>query len=391
MILSQLLIPSRGEVRLRSPDQVYENVVSSWNQVVETHDAGLMDPKHSSELFSPGLSSSEAWHHYSAGQAGVVDSARFLITFSLVPSVQTGGSPLHIAASLGHLDQVKQVLQDGARVDEVKEDGNTALHSASIMGHETVVRLLVEEGAQVEATGNSGATPLMMAAALGHDHVVRALLEAGAKADTKHRFGGTTALHFAAEVGRLEVMRTLCDHGADPESEKSTGGTALHTAADANMTQAVRVLVEECGADINKLLMRDTTALYLAAQRGFTQVVAELIRLEARVNHVMPRGQQRSDLISLSGDSAHTGYYPLKNTELGNGATALHAAVENGHLETAELLLQHGAVQSNSMEGATPLIIALQYKHPHIAIMLLQDQWSDPRINDKVNLNAMKS
>ena len=78
------------------------------------------------------------------------------------------------------------------------------------------------------------------------------------------------------------------------------------------------------------------------------------------------------------------GFYPVKNTEIGNGATALHAAVENGHLETTAVLLQSGAMQYDSMEGATPLVIALQYKHPDIALLLLQDEWDDPKINSKV-------
>ena len=97
-------------------------------------------------------------------------------------------------------------------------------------------------------------------------------------------------------------------------------------------------------------------------------------------------------------------YYSAKNTERGNGATALHASVENGHAEASfmlptptltltlmtltltltlmtlpltltltqanRMLLGRGARQLPSMEGATPLIIALQYRHPAIALDL---------------------
>merc|ERR1719427_517361 len=118
--------------------------------------------------------------------------------------------------------------------------------------------------------------------------------------------------------------------------------------------------------------MKDTTPLYLAAQRGFTGVVLELLRLGASPNFVMPQGKTSTQMIPASGDGSG-GFYPVKNTEVGNGATALHAAVENGHLETARVLLEGGAVQSNSMEGATPLVIALQYRHPRIALLLLED------------------
>jgi ankyrin repeat protein len=57
--------------------------------------------------------------------------------------------------------------------------------------------------------------------------------------------------------------------------------------------------------------------------------------------------------------------------QVGNGATALHAAVENGHLDCAVTLLRLGAKQTTAMQGASPLLIALQYRHPDIAIALL--------------------
>ena len=41
-------------------------------------------------------------------------------------------------------------------------------------------------------------------------------------------------------------------------------------------------------------------------------------------------------------------------------------------MAAVELLLARGAAQTDSMEGATPLIIALQYHHPEIALRLLR-------------------
>ena len=379
----EVLLPTKGRSSIGNPAQLLEHVAASWDTVVEPHQAGLMDPKQSSAVAAAGLSSEEAWHHFQAGQAGVVDSARFLITFSMVPSVQTGGTRLHIAAAMGQVDQVRELLDNGVRIDEAKDDGTTALHSAATMGHAEVVRLLVEEGAWVEATGNSGATPLMMAASMGHLGAVQALLDGGANPDTGHNYGKSTALHFAAEVGRDDVVRELCNRGAKVEAEKVTGGTALHSAADANQPATVRVLVEHCKADVNRLLMKDTTPLYLAAQRGFTEVVVMLLSLGADANYVMPRGTSSTQMIHLS-EGGNEGFYPMKNTEIGNGATALHAAVENGHLEATKVLLEAGAVQSNSMEGATPLVIALQYKHPNIALLLLEDGYPDPHLDAQV-------
>jgi hypothetical protein len=53
-------------------------VHSVWEEVVEKHQDGLLDPRASSLSASSSLSAEEAWYHYSASQKGVVDSARYV-------------------------------------------------------------------------------------------------------------------------------------------------------------------------------------------------------------------------------------------------------------------------------------------------------------------------
>ena len=56
-------------------------------------------------------------------------------------------------------------------------------------------------------------------------------------------------------------------------------------------------------------------------------------RLRRRVqsNYVTPAGKLKGEMQVYGEEKAN--YYKSKNNEVGNGATALHAAVENGHLE----------------------------------------------------------
>jgi ankyrin repeat protein len=371
----QVFIPNKGESQISDPSTLMQHVKGAWDTVVEENQAGLVDTKHQGGAIA-GLSAQEAWHHYKAGKDGVIDSARFLIAFSVVPSVQSGGTPLHIAAAMGNVEQVRQLLDDGADVDAEKTDGNTALHGAAALGHAAVVDLLIEAEANIEAVGQSGATSLMVAASMGHDKVVRTLLKHGASIDAAHSFAGTTALHFAAEMGRVDVIELLCEKGADVEAPKSTGGTALHTAADTNQSKAVRTLLRPpCSADLKKRIAGDTEPLYLAAQRGFGEVCRELLLAGADVDFVMPVGSFSGHVtVKGGGEGAPGQYYTQKNTEVGNGATALHAAVENGRIQTVGVLLDFGATQSGSMQGASPLLIAIQYKHPGIALLLLQQK-----------------
>lgn len=412
-----VFVPALGtsEKRLTSPQDVYASVALAYGIVVEPQQAGLVDAKHSHLMQAP-LHPQEAWHHFRAGRAGVVDSARFLITFSIIPSIQSGGPRLHLAAAQGLLDEIRRLLQDElVSPDLAKEDdGMTPLIFAVAMRQLEAVKLLLDSGADVEKRAMNGATPLMVASAFGFDDIAKELIDRGG-ADLRaiHPFASSTALHFAAEMGRLEIVDLLCrdnhnDNVVDNPTpalgrlRTSTGGTPLHTAADTNQSIVIRALVEKCNSSTTDLLNGDTQPLYMAAQRGFSEVVRELVSVGADINFIMPSGHFSGALLDVSNnrrkkiDERDDGSDPLfptepgafysdKNTKIGNGATALHAAVENNHPETVDVMVNElGALQLPSMEGASPLIIALQYHHPDIALTLLKTNKSDPLVNSRI-------
>ena len=341
--------------------------------------------------------------NYQRSMTGNVDSAQLLMEFSMVPSVKTGGSMLHKAAAAGDLETVARlvdVTKGTALVDPLKGDGTTPLITAAMMGHADVVKLLLDEGAEVEKVGINGATALMIAASMGHVEVMKLLLEHGANANTPHKFAKSTALHFAAEMGQAGAVRILCEMGADSEATKIQGGRPLHTAADSNQTDVAEVLVKVCKADLNALLLGDTTPLYLAAQKGYTAIVKMLLEAGSDSNFVMPEApvgsamSMRATGHKIPGESAEDqaeAYFrtmhqkgsdpSMPGFETGNGATALHAAVENGHIDSVRLMLKHGVKQSGSMEGATPLILAAMYNQARIAEVLIA---AGAGLNDQV-------
>ena len=368
------LPPATKRISINSPVQLMKHVGHAWDTVVAPHQAGLSDPR--AGPVSAELSAGEAWHHYQAAKQGVVDSARFLVAFSVVPSLQLGGGGrLHAAAARGLLDEVRALLDaDEQAVDAKAEDGTTPLHAAASTGHAAIVRMLLDAGADPQTTSRSGATALHVASAMGHLEATQELLASGATlVDATHKFAQCTALHFAAEMGHVGVIQALCTAGADSNARKTTGGTPLHTAADCDQPRAVRALLAPpCRADHSVLLNGDTAPLYLAAQRGFTRAAAALLDAGADMNFEMPRAIF-SMAVSVPGAAEPLGaggLYSAKNTERANGATALHAAVENGHRATVALLLERGAKQLASMEGVPPLVLALQYRHPDIALAL---------------------
>ena len=89
-------------------------------------------------------------------------------------------TPLHIAAKNGCEAATALLIQKGAIVDEIDEDGYTPLLDAAQNGHIEVVRLLVREGANVEATSEGGSTALALAELGGHKDVALFLISRGA-------------------------------------------------------------------------------------------------------------------------------------------------------------------------------------------------------------------
>jgi hypothetical protein len=78
----QVYIPNKGETQISDPKTLMAHVKGAWDTVVEENQAGLVDTTHQGGAIA-GLSPQEAWHHYKAGKDGVIDSARFLIAFSV--------------------------------------------------------------------------------------------------------------------------------------------------------------------------------------------------------------------------------------------------------------------------------------------------------------------
>ena len=87
------------------------------------------------------------------------------------------------------LEMTKLLLENGADVKAVDEDGWTALIWAAWTGMPTVVEELVKAGSDVNALDNQKQSALMIAAQRGNDKVVELLINAGADRTFKNAAG----------------------------------------------------------------------------------------------------------------------------------------------------------------------------------------------------------
>ena len=114
-------------------------------------------------------------------------------------------TPLMIAALKGHTAFAKRLIARGA---DVNKTGWTPLHYAATGGHLEMIKLLLEEHAYIDTESPNKTTPLMMAAEYGSEDAVKLLLKEGADPNVKNQLG-LNAADFAAKAERMVLARYL--------------------------------------------------------------------------------------------------------------------------------------------------------------------------------------
>ena len=114
-------------------------------------------------------------------------------------------SPLMMAAFKGLLEISQKLI---ARDADVNKTGWTPLHYAATRGHLEIITLLLDKHAYIDAESPNGSTPLMMAAHYGTPEAVKLLLETGADPLLKNQ-QGVSAIDFAQQAKRQDIAEIV--------------------------------------------------------------------------------------------------------------------------------------------------------------------------------------
>ena len=164
---------------------------------------------------------------------------------------------------LGHVELAMLLLERGANIEEVNDEGYTPLMEAAREGHEEMVALLLSQGADINAqTEETQETALTLACCGGFLEVADFLIKAGADLE----LGASTPLMEAAQEGHLDLVKYLLENGALVNAQTGTGDTALTYACENGHTDVADLLLQY-NAELVRLAV--TTSLYYKPIRNF--------------------------------------------------------------------------------------------------------------------------
>jgi len=212
---------------------------------------------------------------------------------------------VHAAAQNNQLSLLRALVsEDATSVNAVDVDSRTPLHWAASGGHLDVAAYLLANGAEVDKTDDSGWSPLHIAVSSGHEEVVRELV--GAQADVNRKNDkGITPLHYAASKSRIEIGRFLISRGADINARDKANQHPLHRAATTGSTGFVTLLLHPPeGSPKTRLNTGDrmgNTPLHLAMESAHGETAALLIEAGADRSRVNTDEQTAEQLDGVGG------------------------------------------------------------------------------------------
>ena len=154
-------------------------------------------------------------------------------------------TPLHEASQHPRLDILQLLVKNGAKFTREK-DGMTCLHIATSMGHVENVKFLIENGNDVNETyGYDGETALILAAGLVHFDIVKILVENGAKVNKCTLRDKEAPIHIAAGMNNIKMATFLLENGADANAKMSNNLTPLDIAEQRTSQNMINLLLQK--------------------------------------------------------------------------------------------------------------------------------------------------
>lgn len=237
-------------------------------------------------------------------------------------------TPLHFSSMYSTPHIAQMLISAGVEIDRQDEAGLTALHCAVSKGCEEQVRLLVDRGANILLKTKVRETALyrLFREPIDWNYgICKLLLEKGANCNDDN-WEESPFLN-ALRNGSLKFIKLMLSYGADISIMSPQGLIASHFAAENPHTDVIEFILDH-GLDIDSRMNQESfTPLHIAAKCGNFGGCEILLKRGATIN-----------AISRSGTSP------------------LHEAIASSQLQSARVLLDHGAYEANEISNRLSIL-----------------------------------
>lgn len=264
-------------------------------------------------------------------------------------------------AAQGHLEFVKQYLEQNPQQVDVMSGGKACIQVAAHQGYVHLVNYLISKGANVNIVDKEGDSTLHYAAFGNQPETMRILLQNGADINFLNS-SHCSALHICAHKKTPHCVRQLLEFGADVNIQDSYGDTALHDAIAKENTEVVELLCNAPNLDFTVKNNRGFNVLHHASLKGNVIAAKRILQLSRQ----------------------------LVNVKKDDGFAALHLAALNGHANVVEALVLEGQAEIDIRNNRrqTPFLLAVSQGHA-AALEKLVNLGCDILAKDEDGDNAM--
>ena len=274
-----------------------------------------------------------------------------------------GGTPLHEAVYTGNTSEIRSRLNPTS-LSSQDDAGNTPLHWAVANGNLGVTKILLDGGADIDALNNDGDAPVHLVARFGHLEVAEYLFEFNDTLKNSQNESGFAPLHIAALYGQTDFITMLFEQNVDKTiiSKKRFG--PLHTAIHSYDPVTVQLLLDN-DIEIDQRDNFGNTPFQHAVLINNIEFAKLLVANGAKLNHKNNEGNNALHLIS---SSTLTKKYlrnlrnlePKSDTERQSAVSELLQASFSTNFEMYQWLVSEDIdINSNNRLNRTPLQTAV--------------------------------
>ena len=244
------------------------------------------------------------------------------------------------ACEEGDLAKVNALIVGSTKevLNEKDEDGRNALHYVAMHGMVPEIKTLIEIGVN-PYRDNEGNFPLDLAikngnqeaqeilkqydldlglqfCSINNDFVkIKELLEKGANTEFKHKWSEErNAFHFATTMGNVQSMNMLIKHGINVNITDIKGFSALHLASSRNKVNAVNLILKTERVDLNT----EGVDLNLANKNGYTPILTAIENGHIEILQSLLDANASLDVINKKGETAYKIAERNDNTQIFN-------------------------------------------------------------------------